>query len=185
MTRAPLPDEQITRYAALMSHRLTRSVVGDAKCQELVHQAAARFGTPLVSIGLVGREKVHLVAEIGTQFHVIPRAYAFSTLAIMQDTPLVIEDAAAHPSLCAHPGIVARQVRFLAAAPMVDRDGHRPGGFCVLDREPRTMSEADIAELVRFAARAMARIDFLANVAELARQPVTAPHRRSRALTVW
>jgi two-component system, OmpR family, sensor histidine kinase VicK len=187
MTAAPPPDDDLLRYTALMNHRLTRSVIGDAKSVTLVTEAARRFGVPVASIGVVGREKVHLVAEVGTQFHIIPRAYAFSTLAIMQDAPLVIEDATRHPSLSSHPGIVARQLRFLAAAPLIDRHGYRLGGFCVMDRAPRTMSPQDIADLVRYAARAMARIDFLANIAELSRQalPYETAARRRRDLMVW
>jgi signal transduction protein with GAF and PtsI domain len=186
MTAAPTPDDDLLRYTALMSHRLTRNVIGDAKSVTLVTEAARRFGVPVASIGLVGREKVHLVAEVGTQFHVIPRAYALSTLAIMQDVPLVIEDASCHPSLASHPGIVSRQFRFVAAAPLIDRDGYRLGGFCLMDREARTLSARDLADLMRYACRAMARIDFLANIAELSRQALPGENTtRRRDLMVW
>ena len=180
------PTEQ-TRYAALMNHRLSRSVIGDAKSVTLVTEAAARFGVPLASIGLVGRDKVHLVAEVGTQYHVVPRESAFSTHAIARDAPLVIEDAAADPSFASHPVVVAGRVRFVAAAPLIDQDGYRLGAFCLLAPQPRRICASDIAELTRFAARAMARIDFLSMIAELSRAavPVANAGRKPMEAMVW
>jgi GAF domain-containing protein len=165
------PDDT-SRYAALMSHRLTRHIVGDAKSVELVEAAARRFAVPVASIGLVGRSKVHLVAEVGTRFHVVPREHSFSALAILGDAPLVVEDTQADPRLAAHPGVMARHVRFVAAAPLIDREGQRLGAFCIIDRQPRTLAARDLALLVRYAAAAMARIDFLSVIAELSRRAV-------------
>ena len=175
------------RYAALMNHRLTRHIIGDAKSVVLVAQAARWFGVPIASIGLVGREQVHLVAEIGTDLHVVPRDHAISPYAIQRDEPLVVEDTARDPVFAAHPLVLASAVRFLAAAPLIDRDGYRLGAFCLLGRESRAMPAADIAELVRFAARAMARIDFLSMIAELSREalPATPAVRRAREVMVW
>jgi GAF domain-containing protein len=168
--------DDATRYATLMSHRLTRRIIGDAKSVDLVYAAARRFGVPLASIGLVGRTQVHLVAETGAQQHVIPRGLSFSTHALGSDTPLVVEDTLADPAFAAHPTVIEKRIRFIAVAPLIDRGGQRLGAFCLLDHAPRAMTQEDIAELTRFAAAAMARIDFLSVVAELAHRAV-APGR--------
>ncbi len=159
--------DDATRYATLMSHRLTRRIVGDAKSVELVEAAARRFDVPLASIGLVGRSNVHFVAETGTHLHVVPRGISFSTHALASDRPLVVEDTQLDPCFATHPTVLERGVRFIAVAPLIERGGQRLGGFCLLDRRPRTMTQEDIADLVRFAAAAMARIDFLSVVSEL------------------
>lgn len=164
--------DDTTRYATLMSHRLTRRIIGDAKSVELVEAAARRFGVPLASIGLVGRTNVHLVAETGTQLHVVPRGLSFSTHALTSDEPLVVENALLDPRFARHPTVLDRHVSFIALAPLIERGGQRLGAFCLLDHHPRTMTQEDIATLVRFATAAMARIDFLSVVAELAHQAV-------------
>jgi GAF domain-containing protein len=161
--------EDLARYAALMNHRLTPRIIGDVKSVELVEAAARRFGVPLASIGLIGRTKVHFVAEIGTGLHVLPRELAFSTHAIDRDSPIVVEDALLNPRFATHPTVVARHVRFFAAAPLVDRDRRCVGAFCIIDRKPRTMTAEAVAQLECFAARAMQRIDFLVVISDLSR----------------
>lgn len=165
--------DDATRYATLMNHRLTRRIIGDARSVDLVDAAARRFDVPLSSIGLVGRTHVHLVAETGTQLHVIPRALSFSTHALASDAPVIVEDALADPRFATHPTVLDRHVRFIAVAPLIDQSRQRLGGFVLLDRAPRAMTQEDIADLVRFAALAMARIDFLSVVAELAHTAVS------------
>jgi len=71
-----------------------------------------------------------------------------------------------------NPTIVERRVRFFAAAPLITREGHRLGAFCIIDRRPRPMPDGDVALLVRFAAAAMARIDFLSVISDLSRNAV-------------
>jgi GAF domain-containing protein len=172
-----------TRYATLMSHRLTRRIVGDAKSVELVQAAARRFTVPLASIGLVGRTNVHLVAETGSELHVVPRALSFSTHALASDAPVIVEDALRDRRFANHPTVIKRQLRFIAIAPLIEHSGQRLGGFCLLDHRPHTMSQEDIADLVRFASAAMARIDFLSVVSELAHS-VAMPRRQGLAAAV-
>jgi GAF domain-containing protein len=69
-----------------------------------------------------------------------------------------------------------RGIRFIAVAPLIESGGQRLGGFCLLDHRPHAMAQEDIADLQRFAAAAMARIDFLSVVSELAHS-VVAPRR--------
>jgi GAF domain-containing protein len=84
----------------------------------------------------------------------------------------VVNDTLLDPRFVTHPTVVRRNLRFIAAAPLIDREGHRLGGFCIMDHQPRTMQRADVAALVRFASAAMARIDFLSVIAELSRRAV-------------
>jgi len=182
-----LTNDDATRYAALMSHRFTRAIIGDARSVELVEEAARRFAVPVASIGLVGRTKVHFVAEIGTSLHVLPRAQSFSTYAIAGSAPLVVEDTSLDPRFVAHPSVVARQIRFFAAAPLIDGKGFRLGAFCIIDRQPRRMAPADIALLVRFAGQAMARVALLSVVSDLSRRATlpTWPSTTRRDVLDW
>jgi GAF domain-containing protein len=166
------PPQDDPRYAALMNHRLTRSVIGDARSVELVEEAGRRFAVPMASIGIVGKTKLHFVAEIGTKLHVIPRADSFTEHALAGDGPLVVEDTALDERFAGHPTVVGRRVRFFAVAPLIDRDGHRLGGFSLLDRQPHRMTAEDVALLVRFAGRAMARIALLSVVSDVSRRAV-------------
>lgn len=186
----PNPDARkndTDRYAALMRHRLNRNVIGDAPSVALVQEAAEMFGVAIASIGIVGREKVHFVAEIGITRHVLPRESALTTHVIASDHPLILEDTDADPRFRDHPSVLLHGVKFYAGAPLIDRNGFRLGAFNLLDPRPRAMPPADIALLVRFAARAMHRIELLSTVAELARQPIAPadPEPPARDAVEW
>lgn len=82
---------------------------------------------------------------------------------------LVIPDAHRDPRFAAHPWVTGPPgVRFYAAVPLVAPDGHVVGRFCVLDTEPRQLTERQQHHLRTLADEVMAQLALRRQAAELA-----------------
>ena len=67
----------------------------------------------------------------------------------------MIPDLARDPRFAANPGLQELQLRFYAAAPLVDRKNHVLGCLSIMDDQPRHMSADDMALLAAMAHQLM------------------------------
>ena len=101
-----------------------------------------------------------MVARSGLEIQETPREIAFCSHAILGGEVLEIPDAglderfAANPLVTDEPGI-----RFYAGAPLLTEDGLALGTVCVLDRQPRQLSEDHKAALAALSRQAVAQPD--------------------------
>jgi GAF domain-containing protein len=168
MPPPPKPFNETERYAALMSHRLTQGVLGDAKTERLVMAAAERFSVPQAAVALVAQTQVYFVAQFGIGFHSMPRDISFCGYAIHSRSPLIVEDATKDARFADNPLVTAGPLaRFYAGVPLVDDEGYCLGTFCTVDTRPRSLTAEQISELVGFSLRAMQRVDFLTTIAAM------------------
>lgn len=159
MPPAPPPRNESERYIALMAYR-SRGLVADVHAIKLARDAKAYFGVQQAAIALVGRTTVYLLAETAFGFDSLPREHSFSTYAIHDKTPIVVEDTLLDPRFADNPYVTgAPWLRFYAAAPLIDADGYCLGTFSLVDPEPRSLTPAAIARLVDFSRRAMHLIE--------------------------
>ena len=76
--------------------------------------------------------------------------------AILQHEPWIIQDARADPRALSNP-LVAGELglQFYAGIPLRTRDGYNLGTLCIIDRQPRTLSQQDLKTLEDLAAIVM------------------------------
>ncbi len=159
MPPAPLPKNESERYIALMAYR-HRGLVADVRAVHLVKQAKAFFGSDQAVIALVGRTRVYFLAEAGAGFDSLPREHSFCGYAIHNKTPLVVEDTRRDIRFADNPFVTGPPfLRFYAGAPLVDRDGYCLGTFCLVDRQPRSLTSAAVGRLEAFSREAMQLIE--------------------------
>ena len=96
-------------------------------------------------------------------------AESFCQYVIADRAPLVVADAAAHPRTAGNPSVAGMGVRAWAGFPVLDRDGHALGSFCVMDVVPRAWSDDDVAVLGALAEAASSQIALLSVVQAEAR----------------
>ncbi len=73
--------------------------------------------------------------------------------AILGEEPWVVPDATVDPRTLANPLVAgALGLRFYLGVPLTTPDGYNLGTLCVIDKTPRTVSEADVATLTDLAA---------------------------------
>ncbi len=153
----PQPANEAQRLSALHALGILDSAP-ESEFDELVAEAARVCDVPIALVSLMDENRQWIKAKVGLEVSQTPREQVFSAHAILTPERLmVVPDARADPRFSANPLVTADpHIRFYAAAPLVDAMGHALGTLCVLDRLPRELSAAQLAELQRLAGKVTA-----------------------------
>ncbi|MFT3700005.1 MAG: GAF domain-containing sensor histidine kinase [Kofleriaceae bacterium] len=141
MKTVPLFDEA-ARIKALYSCDILDSEP-DPELDALVAHAARLVDTPMALISLVAETRQWFAARIGIAGSETPRSVSFCTHTVAQRTPLIIRDArndvrfADNPYVTGEPNVV-----FYGGWPLITSDGHALGSLCVIDTQPRDLTDS-------------------------------------------
>ncbi len=149
--KAPLPPDEEARLAAV--HRLgLLDTQAEERFDRHARIAAAAFGAPIALVTLIDRERQWYKAHYGFDFSETSRDMGFCSHAILQNEPLVVNDALQDDRFADNPVVIGDpHVRFYAGIPLHAADGARVGAFCIVDHKPRTLSAAQLGMLKDFA----------------------------------
>jgi two-component system, cell cycle sensor histidine kinase and response regulator CckA len=146
----------------------------------LTRMAARLLGASTSLIALVAADRQFFKSAIGlpeplASQRVAPLSFSFCSTVVSTGEPLIVEDARRHPLLRHSPAVRELGWVSYAGVPLITREGHVVGSFCVVDRMPRLWSERDIALLQDLAASAITEIELRQEIAnrrqaELGRQ---------------
>jgi PAS domain S-box-containing protein len=142
--------------------------------------AARLLGASTSLITLVTNERQYFKSAIGlpepwASDRTAPLSFSFCSTVVATGEPLVVEDARRHPLLSHSPAIRELGWVSYAGVPLITREGHVVGSFCVVDKMPRLWSERDVALLQDLAASVVTEIELRREIArrrqaELGRQ---------------
>jgi len=139
---SPISDEtpRLERLRALSALDVEAEAMFDA----LARAAAMATGAPIALITLVDEHRQWFKANIGfAGTRETPRDVAFCAQTILGPAVMEVVDASLDPRWAKNPLVTGYpEVRFYAGAPLTLHDGVRVGALCVLDREPRQLSDA-------------------------------------------
>lgn len=156
---AALPIHEDQRIAALHDYCIL-DTASDERFDRITALAADLFDVPIALVSLVDSERQWFKSSHGLPMRETPRDIAFCAHAILDDRAFIVEDALDHPLFRNNPLVRnAPHVRFYAGIPLIGRDGHCLGSFCVIDRQPRRMSTEDILRLGKLAAIAVDELE--------------------------
>ena len=168
-------DDESARMAAVRRYDIL-DTPPDGAFDRITALAARRFGVPIAIVSIVDEDRIWFKSHHGLPVEQIGRSPGLCSSAILGSEPYLINDARADPRSLANP-LVAGDfgLRFYAAVPLKTHDGYNLGTLCVIDKEPRPITEADLEDLkdlasvvmdqleMRLAARlAIARADLMA-----------------------
>ena len=144
---APVPRNEAERLRALKLYRIVDT--GSEKAfDDLTQLAAAICETPISLITLIDQSRQWFKSRVGVDVQETERDIAFCAHAIMQEGPFVVEDAARDVRFAQNPFVVGEpNVRFYAGVPLTVADGIALGTLCVIDREPRQLTERQVTAL--------------------------------------
>lgn len=134
--------EEAARIDALRSCNILDHAP-DPELDALVAHAARIASTPIALISLVAETRQWFAARIGLDARETPRNVSFCTHTIAQRTPMIVRDArldtrfAENPLVTGDPNIV-----FYGGWPLITPDGHALGSLCVIDRDPRELTDS-------------------------------------------
>jgi GAF domain-containing protein len=110
--------------------------------------AAAALDAPIALLTLVDRDRQWYKSHQGFDFSESPRDIGFCSHAILQDGPLVVNDALTDDRFAENPAVVGDpRVRFYAGVPLRTSEGVAVGAFCIVDHKPRSLSPAQLKML--------------------------------------
>lgn len=152
--KAPLPEDEAARQAAVERLGLLDTPV-EERFDRHARIAAAALDAPIALVTLIDGDRQWYKSHIGFDFSETSRDVGFCSHAILEDDPLVVNDALQDDRFADNPVVVGDpHVRFYAGIPLHAADGARVGAFCIVDHKPRRLSVAqlrmlkDIARLV-------------------------------------
>ncbi|NNN05153.1 MAG: response regulator [Elusimicrobia bacterium] len=154
MPPAPLPPDEAERLKSLRALGVL-DTPPEERFDALTRQARRALGVPIALISLVDEQRQWFKSRTGLDLAQTPRDQAFCAYAILGSAPLVVPDAAKDPRFSDNPLVVGSAgIRFYAGVPLSAPDGRKIGTLCVLDRVPRSPSDAQMRVLMELARQA-------------------------------
>jgi GAF domain-containing protein len=163
----PLPSNETERLRALRSYKIL-DTKPETRFDELTQLAAFICGVPISLITLVDVDRQWFKSRVGLDAEETPRAQAFCTHAIMQPELFVVPDAALDERFRQNALVTGDpHIRFYAGAPLATADGYLLGTLCVIDRQPRTLTEDQKTALQILGRQVIANMELRSNLREL------------------
>ena len=154
-------EEAEPHRAKLFQHQNSVNNVSDAGFDLLAAEAARTCRVPIAFILTMDGTRQSLKASVGIDGTLMLDDARFFAPAI-RDTKhvLVVPDTRLDSRFSQSPLVIAEPaMRFYAAAPIVNTDGHAVGVLCVIDHVPNTLAHWQRVRLQVLAERAMSIVD--------------------------
>lgn len=149
----PLPDDEAGRLSVLENYPLSDPTLLDA-LDRLTAIAADCFEAEFVNVHVLSRSRQRSLACRGPALLDAERRDSVCTYAILTEGVTVVEDLHADPRFAEKEYVHEYDLDWYVGAPVVVPPGAAIGTFCMLGRGDPAFSDADRAQLERFAAEA-------------------------------
>ncbi len=166
--KAPLPDNEVERIAALQSYGIL-DTLPDQEYQDIVHLASVICGVPIAVMSLVDKDRQWFKAKVGIDAEQTERDVAFCAHALSQpDELLIVPDASHDVRFFDNPLVTGGlKIAFYAGAPLRLDNGLVLGTLCVIDREPKLLTEVQKEALQALARQVMGQLERRHELAQL------------------
>lgn len=159
MKIAPLPTNEQARLAELKKYGIL-DTEPEIPFDRIVQLAAYICNTPIAAISLVDEERQWFKAIAGLDAKETSRDVAFCAHAILQDEPMIVPNALLDERFSDNPLVTSTpDIRFYAGVPLKTSAGQNIGTLCVIDREPRELSQAQIDAIAALSDNVMAHLE--------------------------
>jgi PAS domain S-box-containing protein len=153
------PPDETARLRALDRYRVL-DTPREQDFDDIAELASEICGTPIAVVNLVGDGRQFFKAEVGLGVRETPLESSFCRQALLQADFLYVPDATKDPRFACNPLVTGEPgLRFYAGALLKTAEGHPIGTVCVLDLQPRDLTEQQQRALRRLARQAMAQLE--------------------------
>ncbi len=152
-----IASDEIERTAALKSYQLLDTE------EELIYDQLALLasqicGTRISLITLVDQNRAWFKSHVGLKINEVPREFAFCNHVVSDKQALVINDTRKDPRFAKNPLVTGvPHISFYAGIPLTDNEGHSLGTLCVLDENPKQLTDLQLRSLHIIASQVIAQ----------------------------
>nr|WP_121272240.1 GAF domain-containing sensor histidine kinase [Pedobacter schmidteae] len=116
----------------------------DSTFDKLTKLAAKLLNVPVAIISLVDKDRVWFKSKYGLDIQQVERDEGLCTAVVLANGFYQVENAATDPRTMNHRLVVGEfGLRFYAGCPLKTKEGYNLGSFCVIDKEPRALTEEE------------------------------------------
>jgi PAS domain S-box-containing protein len=164
-----IPANEDKRLEALRRYEIL-DTPPDGAFDHITALAARLFKVPIAIVSLVDHDRIWFKSHHGLDVQEVGRDPGLCASAIFSSEVYYIKDALDDSRALANP-LVAGELglRFYAAAPLITHDGYKLGTLCIIDKQPRELTESQKANLQDLAAVVMDQIELRFAARKLAR----------------
>ena len=167
---APASRRETARLMTLRGYAIL-DTPPEAAFERIARLAARCLAMPMATVSFVDEHRQWIKAACGLPAGDSPREDSFCTHTILHGEVLVVPDTTRDERFADHPLVVGPSgVRFYAGAPLLAPNGHRLGALCVLDHQPRQLTEEDLQTLRELAATVVDELELRRAAAALRRE---------------
>lgn len=150
-----IPANESGRLAAVHRYDVL-DTPPDGAFDRVTSLAASLFSTPISIISIVDTDRIWFKSHHGVDAEQIDREPGLCASAILHDSAWLLENAETDPRSLANSLVAgAFGLKFYLGIPLRTHDGFNLGTLCVIDREPRTVSQSQIDQLTDLASIVM------------------------------
>lgn len=111
------------------------------------------LNVPISTITLIDAERQWIKSRVGVDTRETGRDVAFCAYTVMASEPLIVEDARLDSRFANNPYVIDPEgIRFYAGIPLCTSTGLALGSLCAIDRQPRVLTDQELAALKDLAA---------------------------------
>jgi len=173
----PLPRDEDARLDAIDRYEFDDERLL-AALERIAELAGLHCGAETAFVNIVYDDALCAAASHGIEEFSFPRSLSVCTYTILHEELTVVEDVSTDPRFDSLDLEEKYQIRFYAGAPLVTTEGHGIGTLCVLDSEPRALSETARRSLGLLAEEAMAWIEQCGRTTQLRPESAAQPNSR-------
>lgn len=134
----------------------------DEDFNNIAKLAASICNTKIALINIVGKDVVWSKSSYGTDLKEVPRERSFCGHGINHpDSPFIVEDASQDERFFDNPYVIKAEngIKFYAGIPLVPKPDFCIGMLCVIDFEPKQLSNSQIEQLKLLAKQVIALLN--------------------------
>ena len=147
-----MPQNESERMEALRRYKIL-DTPPDGAFDHITEVAANLFQVPIAIVSLVDNDRIWFKSHHGVDACETGREPGLCASAILSPEVYQIRDAAVDAHALANPLVSGKLgLRFYAAAPLRTHDGFNLGTLCIIDKEPRELSQSQKETLTKLAA---------------------------------
>ena len=148
-----IPEDEQERLAALRRYEVL-DTPADGAFDRITRIASQVLGVPIAIVSLVDHDRIWFKSTVGLDgVEQIDRDPGLCASAILSPEPWIVNDAKVDPRTLSNP-LVASEfgLRFYAGCALRTHDGYNLGTLCVIDKEPRELTDEQVQVLEDLAA---------------------------------